>query len=120
VQFVSLQVGAAAAELTTAAANVDVIDLGREVAGFSDTAAVISALDLVLCVDTAVAHLAGALGKSVWLLLPHPADWRWMEEREETPWYPTMRLFRQRDRGDWANVCGARRDRAAEGAVRWR
>jgi hypothetical protein len=61
-------------------------------------------LDLVISVDTAVAHLAGALGLPTWLLLPTPCDWRWMLERDDTPWYPTTRLFRQRKSGDWAGV----------------
>jgi FkbM family methyltransferase len=65
---------------------------------------VISELDLVLCVDTAVAHLAGALGKPVWLMLPQPADFRWLEGREDSPWYPTMRLFRQSRRDHWEEV----------------
>ncbi len=104
VRFCSLQKGAAAAELGSLPAGVAIADLGPELADFADTAAVISALDLVVCVDTAVAHLAGALGKPVWLLLPQPADWRWLEEREDSPWYPTMRLFRQRQRGDWDEV----------------
>jgi hypothetical protein len=103
-RYVSLQVGPAASELSATAGFDDVPNLGREVSGFGDTAAIIANLDLVVCVDTAVAHLAGALGKPVWLLLPQPADWRWMEDREDTPWYPTMRLFRQSERGDWAGV----------------
>ena len=79
-------------------------NLGGELADFSDTAAAIAALDLVICVDTAVAHLAGALGKPVWLLLATPADFRWMEVREDSPWYPTMRLFRQPVPGAWNDV----------------
>ena len=62
------------------------------------------ALDLLVCVDTLSAHLAGALGVPTWLLLPLRADWRWMENREDTPWYPTMRLFRQNGCGDWSPV----------------
>ena len=69
-----------------------------------DTAAAISQLDLVLSVDTSVAHLAGAMGKPVWLMLPKAADWRWLENREDSPWYPTMRLFRQRVQGEWSEV----------------
>jgi len=61
-------------------------------------------LDLVIAVDTAVAHLAGALGKPVWLLLPANSDWRWLEERSDSPWYPGMRLFRQKVLGEWAEV----------------
>jgi ADP-heptose:LPS heptosyltransferase len=62
------------------------------------------ALDLVITVDTAVAHLAGALGKPVWILLPFSADWRWLVDREDSPWYPTALLFRQKNRGDWHDV----------------
>ncbi len=69
-----------------------------------DTAAVVAQLDLIITVDTAVAHLAGALGKRVWVLLAFNPDWRWMLEREDSPWYPTMRLFRQKQPGDWAEV----------------
>ena len=80
-------------------------DLSQELGDFADTAAIISQLDLVICVDTAVAHLAGALGKPVWILLSFVPDWRWMLEREDSPWYPTVRLFRQQKAGDWEGVC---------------
>jgi ADP-heptose:LPS heptosyltransferase len=69
-----------------------------------DTASLIRRLDLVVSVDTMVAHLAGALGAPVWTLLHDAADWRWMRDRADSPWYPTMRLFRQRTPGDWASV----------------
>jgi hypothetical protein len=69
-----------------------------------DTAALIINLDLVIAVDTMTAHLAGALGKPVWILLPSPSDWRWMMSRDDTPWYPTARLFRQARPGDWSTV----------------
>ena len=72
--------------------------------GFMDTAAVMQHLDLVITSDTAIAHLAGALGIRVWLALAKAADWRWLSDREESPWYPTMRLFRQREWGCWKEV----------------
>jgi hypothetical protein len=85
-----------------------VVDLsGRldEAAGpFMDTAAVISNLDLVVSPNTAMSHLAGALGAPVWLALQHVADWRWLYDRDDTPWYPTMRLFRQTTVGEWSDV----------------
>ncbi len=82
------------------------LDLGPELSDFAETAAAVAALDLIIAVDTAVAHLAGALGKPVWILLPFSADWRWLREREDSPWYPTARLFRQPRPGDWASVVG--------------
>jgi ADP-heptose:LPS heptosyltransferase len=69
-----------------------------------DTAAVMTHLDLVVTCDTAVPHLAGALGVPVWVAVPRVHDWRWLRDREDTPWYPTMRLFRQERQGDWAPV----------------
>lgn len=80
-------------------------DLSEHCVDFTDTAAIISQLDLIICVDTSVAHLAGALGKPVWILLSFVPDWRWMLEREDSPWYPTARLFRQQKAGDWDGVC---------------
>ena len=78
--------------------------IGKEFADFTDTAGASEALDLVISVDTAVAHLAGAMGKPVWLMLPCLPDWRWLMDREDSPWYPTMRLFRQPKPGDWPTV----------------
>jgi ADP-heptose:LPS heptosyltransferase len=71
--------------------------IGDQFADFGDTAAAISLLDLVISVDTSVAHLAGALGKPVWIILPFAADWRWLTDRDDSPWYPTARLFRHQD-----------------------
>ena len=79
-------------------------DLEPQLGDFGDLAVIIEQLDLVISVDSPVAHLAGALGKKVWTLLSHVADWRWMLEGETTPWYPTMRLFRQTQPGDWSGV----------------
>lgn len=84
-----------------AACNIDAIPAS---ASFADTAGLLMALDLVVTCDTAVAHLAGALGRPTWLLLPLVADWRWLEQRADTPWYPTMRLLRQQRAGDWDGV----------------
>lgn len=82
----------------------NLIDLSAEIDDYVDTAAMVANLDLIVTVDTSVAHLAGAMGKAVWVLLPDVADWRWLLGREDSPWYPSMRLFRQRARGDWAEV----------------
>jgi hypothetical protein len=103
--FYSLQKAAAAAEVVKLDASGErVCDYSGELETFADTAAFIGALDLVISVDTAVAHLAGALGKPVWILLPFAADWRWLQEREDSPWYPSARLFRQPRAGDWDSV----------------
>jgi hypothetical protein len=77
-----------------------------ELTSFDDTAALVACMDLVVAVDTSVAHLAGAMGKPTWILLPFAADWRWMLTREDSPWYPTARLFRQPSLADWASVIG--------------
>ena len=104
VRYFSLQKGPREVEAMTSLGDWISERLGPELQDMSDTAAVISHLDLVICVDTAVAHLAAALGKPVWMLIPTPPDFRWLEEREDTVWYPTMRLFRQRTHGDWEEV----------------
>ncbi|MFH2091016.1 MAG: tetratricopeptide repeat-containing glycosyltransferase family protein [Pseudomonadota bacterium] len=79
-------------------------DFGDEITDFSDTAAIMDNLDLVISIDTSVVHLAGAMGKKVWALLPFSPDWRWMTDRDDSPWYPSMRLFRQPKPGDWESV----------------
>lgn len=86
---------------------------GPELSDFSETAALIMQMDLVIAVDTSIAHLAGALGKPVWLMLPRAPDWRWLLDRDDSPWYPTMRLFRQPTFGDWTSVIARVRDSLA-------
>ena len=81
-----------------------IVSYGEELTDFSDTAAIIDLLDLVISVDTSVAHLAGAMGKQVWILLPYNSDWRWFLDRNDSPWYPTVRLFRQDTTRSWGNV----------------
>jgi hypothetical protein len=101
VQFVGLQRDLRDDDMRILAADSRILHLGEELHDFDDTAAVISLLHLVISVDTAVAHLAGAMGKSVWVLLPARPNWRWMLDRVQNPWYPTGRLFRQTRAGDW-------------------
>jgi len=103
VAFYSLQKGPRAAELTQSC-ELPVQDLSSHLCDFADTAAAVAQLDLVITVDTSVAHLAGAMNKPVWVLLSFSADWRWMLGREDSPWYPSMRLFRQEFPGDWAGL----------------
>jgi tetratricopeptide (TPR) repeat protein len=105
VQIYSLQKGDDALKsLQTTPQGHKVIDLGNQFNSFADTAAAIEAMDLVLSVDTSVTHLAGALGKPTWTLLAYVADWRWLLDREDTPWYPNMRLFRQKEPGNWPEL----------------
>jgi hypothetical protein len=102
--FCSLQRGPELAQIETARQVCRIHDTSEHATEIADTAADICNLDLVITVDTMVAHLAGALGKPVWTLLPARADWRWMLDRDDSPWYPTMRLFRQAAPGDWRPV----------------
>jgi tetratricopeptide (TPR) repeat protein len=104
INFISLQKGQGQDEAAQPPKGQPIIDLAPEIENFADVAAIVEQLDLVICVDTAVAHLAGALGKPVWVMLPQIADWRWLMEREDSPWYPTVRLFRQTKRNDWEDV----------------
>ena len=93
--------------LRLTALPAQVIDLSPASTGakdFADTAAIVEQLDLVISVDTSAAHLAGAMGKPVWVIVPAPSDWRWMRGREDSPWYPTARVYRQPKPGDWASV----------------
>jgi tetratricopeptide (TPR) repeat protein len=104
VTFISLQTGAAAVQAGAVPPGMTLHDASAGLRDFADTAALVAALDLVISVDTATAHLAGALGKPVWLLNRFDTDWRWMTDRADSPWYPTMRIFRQPRRGDWDSV----------------
>jgi Flp pilus assembly protein TadD len=99
VHFISLQIGAAAKQIQTA--RLEIADRSNDLKDLADTAALVANLDLVICIDSAVAHLSGALAKPTWVFLPHAPDWRWMHDRSDSPWYPTMRLFRQKSAGDW-------------------
>lgn len=103
-EFYSLQVGEGVEQISQGIKNQTIIDFTADIHDFADTAALIMNLDLVITIDTAVAHLAGALGVPTWVLLPFSSDWRWLEKRNDSPWYPTMRLFRQPSLGDWQTV----------------
>ena len=102
-EWVSLQVGERAADLARLPAGA-VKDVSAQLDDFAQTAALVANLDLVITTDTSVAHLAGAMGKPLWILLMHAADWRWLRGRDDSPWYPGARLFRQANPGDWAGV----------------
>ncbi|WP_188055575.1 tetratricopeptide repeat protein [Oryzomonas rubra] len=104
VSYYSLQVGPAAEEAVSPPAGMEITDLTSRLEDFSDTAALIANLDLVISIETAVAHLAGALGRPVWVLLSHNHCWRWLVGRDDSPWYPTMHLFRQERPGDWGGA----------------
>ena len=104
VTLFSLQKGPGEAQASDAPAGMTLVDLANLIDDFSDTAAVLQHLDLLITVDTSTAHLAGALGRPVWLLLPFAADFRWLPDREDSPWYPTVRLFRQSRLRDWTTV----------------
>lgn len=93
----------------------DIVNLGPELGDFAETAALIEALDLVITIDTSVAHLAGAMGKPVWILLLYNSDWRWLLDRDDSPWYPSARLFRQTASGDWRDVIA----RVADELEKW-
>ncbi len=106
VRFFSLQKGAGEDEAASPPVGLPLVNLGPRISDFADSAAVVMNLDLIVCVDTAIAHLTGALGKDCWVLLPdYKTDWRWLTGRIDSPWYPgVMRLFRQPSMGDWATV----------------
>ena len=104
VRLYGLQTGKAADQIKRLSQVITIEDFSEDLGDFTDTAGLIENLDLVISVDTAAAHLAGAMGKQIWILLPFAPDWRWMLQRTDSPWYPTMRLFRQKNWGDWNSV----------------
>lgn len=112
--FYSLQVGEASAQAASPPAGLELVDHTASLGSFDETAALIACLDLVIAVDTSTAHLAGALGRPVWMLSRYDQCWRWLAGRDDTPWYDTMRLYRQPAPNDWTNPIG----RAADDLVR--
>jgi tetratricopeptide (TPR) repeat protein len=113
VRYVSLHAELRDRDAALMAAHPDIVHFGPELQDFADTAGVISHLDLVISVDTAVAHLASAMAKPVWILLPFSPDFRWLLDRDDSPWYPTARLFRQPHLGDWESVIARVREALA-------
>ena len=108
--FISLQKDPRPDDKAELLAQHGIVDLTQHLADFTETAALLACLDLAISVDTSVAHLAGTLGVPTWLLLPYTPDFRWLLEREDSPWYPSMRLFRQREDRDYAGVMARVRD----------
>jgi len=113
IQLYNLQKGPAAKQLFQNWQGGKVIDLQYGLLDYCDTASAIKMMDIIVTVDTSVAHLAGALGKTVWTLLPANPDWRWLLDRDDSPWYSSMRLFRQQTPGDWNGVV----DRVSEALI---
>jgi len=107
ISYLAIQKGPAAAQAAQPPAGMALTALDPEIADFDDTAAILCVADLLISVDSAPVHLAGALGRPAWVMLPFMPDWRWLEAREDTPWYPRHRLFRQPRRGDWGAVTAA-------------
>ncbi len=104
VSFISVQKGTRAAEADHPPAGMRLTNLSNEITDFDDTAAILSVCDLLISVDSSPVHLAGALNRPAWLMLPFVPDWRWLLDRDDSPWYPNTKLFRQSTRGDWSDV----------------
>ena len=118
--FFSLQTGPAAAQLEQSALRARVNDCAQQLDSFTDTAALVASLDLIITVDTAVAHLAAAMSTPTWMITPFAPDFRWLLEREDTPWYPTLRLFRQQRPDDWVHVIERIENELANLSKAWR
>src|SRR5207237_1171571 len=106
VTFFSLQKGPAAAQASAPPAGMKLVDLSQQMEDFADSAALLANLDLLIAVDTAIVHLAGAMAMPTWTLIDFNPDWRWLLGRSDSPWYPTMRLFRQTRYFDWSETIG--------------
>ncbi len=104
VRLFSIQKGPGVDQISELGGRFEVLDLGSRFGDLMETAAVMRNLDLVIASDSSVAHLAGALGVPIWVAIPYAADWRWFDEREQSAWYPAMRLFRQKTWGAWDEV----------------
>ena len=104
IQFIAIQKGPPATQALTPPEGMNILSLDQEIKDFDDTAAILCVADLLISVDSSPVHLAGALGRPAWVMLPLVPDWRWLIGREDTPWYPTVRLFRQTERGNWLGV----------------
>ena len=104
VSFVSIQKGEGAKQADTPPAGMNMVNLSDEIEDFEDTAAILTVIDLLISVDSSPVHLAGALDRPAWVMLPFVPDWRWFLDRDDSPWYPSLRLFRQSRRGDWSDV----------------
>jgi ADP-heptose:LPS heptosyltransferase len=100
----SLQKGIAVQQIASLQGTLPILDAASNHGSMAETAALLATLDVVISIDTSIAHLAGAMGKPVWVLLAHLADWRWMERREDSPWYQSAKLIRQPSPGDWDSV----------------
>jgi hypothetical protein len=118
--FVSLQKNPKPEDDETLRERTDIVDHTAQLADFAETAALVSCLDVVITVDTSVAHLAGALGCATWILLPYVADWRWLLNRDDSPWYPTVRLFRQSETRDYGSVVERVRSELAAMIEKWK
>jgi Flp pilus assembly protein TadD len=109
-RFFSVQKGTASEQAKNPPKEMTITDYTADIKTFADTAAMLANLDLVITVDTSVAHVAGAIGRPIWIMIPIRPDYRWMLDRDDSPWYPTMRIFRQKTRGDWGEVISRVKD----------